>query len=115
MEDGLYHVDIGFPADLKLPRGQLALEYSFHARRAAETDRISPYCSLPGLLDLSAGIVEVEVKHGKLIKVVTRQPYSEQVDIVLVVMLTTGRVKTVWFNRTNDKHRTLDRSRYAIP
>jgi hypothetical protein len=114
----LFHRDIGFPADLDITlytRRPLALRYSSHARRAAAGDRYGA-AILPQVLHVAAGdLVEAEVLSAPVVtKLVVRTRYSATLDLVLVV-LPCGFVKTVWFNKRDDQHGTLDRSKYAHP
>ena len=110
----LYHFELGFPKGLKTDFGVINLTYTYHARKAAETDRYG-YMELPVSLDTSeAKAIEVEVIDNAVTKIVYRIRYNSHLDMVLVVT-NDARVKTVWFNKRNDKHKTLDTSRYTIP
>lgn len=115
----IYHKDIGFPDDLVMPRGfspVLSLEYSAHARNEAMSDKYGNL-QLPQRVDLRVGgtIIEVGAVGNVCSKVVFRMSYDAKRDIVLVIKLPTGFVKTVWANEKSDQHRKLDRSRYADP
>jgi predicted dinucleotide-utilizing enzyme len=59
-------------------------------------------------------LVEVEATDGKVTKWVVRFPLNTSLDMVLAM---TGDyiVKTVWVNRTNDPHATLDVHQYDRP
>jgi hypothetical protein len=58
----LYHYQLGIPREFRTDFGQLFLDYSFHARKAAKTDRYGEI-SLPEVLDTSAAMV-IEVEGG---------------------------------------------------
>lgn len=49
---------------------------------------------------------------GQIAKRVARFNITDDLVLVLVVA-TGGYVKTVWCNRLNDRHATLDRSKYV--
>lgn len=60
----LYHREIGFPKNIKLPTGVFRLEHSNHSRMAASTDRYG-IIKLPTILDTSkATLIELEVEEG---------------------------------------------------
>lgn len=112
----LYHRDIGFPDRLSLPKHRLQLRYSTHARKAAQDDRYGPITNLPTSLPvLRSSIVEAEVDQQGTSKLVVRVPYSEGLDLVLVIIPdgAGALVKTVWLNRSDDAHHTLRVGRYA--
>lgn len=94
--------------------GNVVLNYSAHARQEAHADRYG-VAELPDGIELeSQDVVEVEVFQGAVCKAVVRFPYSDDLDLVLVVVpgIKNYFVKTCWFNRANDNHKSLDRSKY---
>lgn len=110
----LYHRDIGFPAGIKHLTGVIRLNYSRHAKMAAEDDRYG-IMELPETLDVTNGTpVEIEVQGGNVTKAVYRAGYDDELDMVIVLQ-PCGFVRTVWFNKKSDRHNTLDRSKYARP
>ena len=117
----LYHCEIGFPDSVKLPVGRYKLKYSEHARIAAATDKHNPFANLlkyHEVLDTEvAEVIEIEIRDGKLSKILYRLPLtgSDSYDIILAVLPHCWVVKTVWLNHRYDKHRTLNRSKYAHP
>lgn len=113
----LFHYQLGFPEKAKLRFGVLNLSWTKHALQECSADRygiIHP----PQTLDTNtAQVIEAEItqkENGRLTteKVVYRIPYTETKDMVIVVIPSSGRVKTVWINVKNDKHSTLDESKY---
>lgn len=116
--NGLYHKDIGFPK-VALPTGIFHLkEYSNHALRAAKDDRYGEAKTLPKLLNMAVcDLVEIEVEDAEVVKAVVRFPYSLDLDLVIVFMPThpLNKVKTVWFNKKSDKHKTLQHWKYDKP
>lgn len=115
----LYHRDIGFPADLKTPNGAFLVNYSDHARRAAADDRFGSI-SLPAAIDFRPGrgaeLIEVETDPaGLIVKAVWRVRHDAENDIVMVILMRQKLVKTVWLNRADDLHTTLDESKYDRP
>lgn len=110
----LYHYKIGFPKEVVLIYGILNLKYSEHAKRESREDRYGAI-TLPDSLNTAAvKLIEAEVDGGVMVKGVYRAALNDLNDLVLVVMRD-GFVRTVWKNRKNDQHRTLDRARYCRP
>lgn len=56
-------------------------------------------------------LFEVEEEDGRVIKAVYRISYDEEKDICLVFRY--GKIATAWVNFKNDKHFTLDKSKYV--
>lgn len=110
----LYHFQVGIPKELVYKFGIFNLVYSQHAMEQAKQDRYG-FVRLPQTLDTNtAKVIEIETDmNDKVTKVVYRVPYSRENDLVLVVMPDRQFVKTVWLNRKNDLHRTLDRAKYT--
>jgi hypothetical protein len=110
MKDGLYHYVTGLPK-VNLP-ASIPLSYGTHAKHQCVADRygiIKP----PATLDIANGkLIELQVLGGRIEKIVVRIPYDNRHDLVLVVGKD-GFVRTLWLNRNNDKHNTLDRTRYV--
>lgn len=114
---GLYHYQLGLPK-VQLPQGVALLEYTGHAKRAANDDRYG-VITLPVALDTSAAkVIEVEVDGNAVTKVLYRVSYDHKHDLCLAVIprrYGAWLVKTVWLNRKDDTHRTLDEKRYTRP
>lgn len=107
----LYHFQVGFPKAVVYIHGVLDLTYSRHALEARLNDRYGVVL-LPKQLDVeTAKLIEIEVEGNVVVKAVYRIPLNAECDLVLVVGRD-GFVRTVWLNRNNDVHRTLDRSKY---
>lgn len=114
----LYHKDIGFPANFRAPQQRVFLDYTHHALEAAADDRYGDMPILKGV-DLSkVQVVELGVKDGRVSKMVVRGRLDQERDMILV-LIPRGKqpwtVKTVWVNMRDDKHRTLDHSKYVNP
>lgn len=94
------------------------LHFGPHAMSEAKADRYG-VAELPRSIELVAeDVVELEVAAGKVAKLIVRYPYDDQLDLVLV--LRPGKnseffVKTCWFNRVSDNHRTLRLAPYSRP
>lgn len=111
----LYHADIRLPDGFRLPNQVVNLYWTRHASRARLNDRYGEIPQIP-VIDLGqCNVVEVAIEGRKVCKVVVRTPFDTFNDLVLVLIPDRGAwtVKTVWFNRANDSHATLDRSRYV--
>ena len=116
----LYHVDIEIPRRItkKAPQGLQKAVYSYHAIEASKTDKYGTMYLPPVLNMNNAVIIEAEEydKTMPLKKLVCRFPYDDKLDMVAVIIprpKCTLFVKTVWFNGVDDKHSTLDKSRFA--
>lgn len=108
----LYHKDIGFPFKVTLPK-ILSLSYSSHAIRAAENDKYGRIFLEPFYSTEKAELIEMEtIGNSVAIKVVLRKPYTEKLDLCTVIALGDMIVKTVWLNRNNDSHFTLNYNKY---
>ncbi len=112
----LYHKEIGFPESLELKyEYTFNLKYSTHALEAAKKDRYGEIKLPQGISFPRRNIVEVESKDGvKVDKMVVRFPYAlnNELDICMVIIPDKSLVKTVWFNKSTDKHPTLDKNKY---
>jgi hypothetical protein len=65
--------------------------------------------------DRNRDLVEVEIESNKVIKAVYRTYLGGGKDIIIVFIRhdnSTVFVKTAWINYVNDKHKTLDYSKY---
>ena len=72
--------------------------------------------SLPTSLDIEeAKLIEIEVEANEVIKCVYRTKYDDTLDLIIVLIPQRSFVKTVWFNRSDDKHSTLQHWRYSKP
>lgn len=116
----LYHKDIYMPAEIDRAltnaanRGAtIELKYSGHAINASKNDRYGKI-NLPKTLNTAeATFVEVELTGRAITKVVYRVRHDSRNDLVIVVMIQTGLVKTVWLNSRTDKHSSLKTWKYA--
>lgn len=119
MKNGLYNRRAyGLPAGAAEGIvGRLKLRYGSHAFRAGRDDRYG-LADLPEEIEpVAADVVELEVFSGAVCKAVIRYPYDEELDLVLVVIPRASDcfVKTVWFNRVSDTHKTLRLAPYSKP
>jgi hypothetical protein len=112
----LYHKDIGFPASLRIPEGIVNLWYSGHAK-----DRIvgkyKGQLILPTFIKITKNnTVEVSTENNIVVnKLLVRTDYDNKKDICVVLNPDTGKVITLWINYKNDKHESLNRTKYDIP
>lgn len=112
----LYHRDLGFPKNLKLPIGQtFLLSYSYHATEAARQDRYGAISLPKHLVIKKEEIVEVEIEKSVAVKLVMRVHFSETLDLCLAILIQDQKVKTVWLNKKEDVHKTLNKNKYEIP
>ncbi len=111
----LYHTDIRLPTGFRLPDRVVELAWTRHAEGARHNDR---YGVIPKIPVVNLGLcrtIEVELQGKRVLKVVVRTALDKTNDIVLVLVPGPGAwtVKTVWINKKNDSHKTLDRSKYV--
>jgi len=112
MQDGLYHTEIFLPLpETAFKFGMVPLNYSKHARFAALDDRYGQINLPPVLNTDTAKLVEIEVKTGRVVKLVYRAKYNNQFDIVFAIAIG-GYVKTVWLNMRDDVHASLRMKEY---
>lgn len=112
----LYHSDIRLPEGFRLPARVVTLKWTRHAESARHNDRYGEIPSIP-LVDLAqCRVIEVGMEGRKVRKVVVRTALDADNDIIFVLIpagLDPWVVKTVWINRWDDTHRTLDHSKYV--
>lgn len=110
----LYHAEIGFPKGFKAPTGKATPKYGNHSRFEAQCDRYG-HIELPKTIDLGKmKVIEIEVLNGKVAKALFRGSLDETRDLCIVLQ-PDGFVRTCWVNLKTDTHRTLDRTKYAVP
>jgi hypothetical protein len=109
-----YHKDIGIPKPLQGgPKSDMALFPSRHTmqRMAQKGINVIPQT----VADLGKfQLIEVSAIEATPITWVVRTRYGGGKDLVMVI-LSTGLIKTVYLNGNGDQHGTLDRDRYAHP
>ncbi len=110
----LYHHQVFMPKNLLMPTAPFLLNYSTHAKIAANNDRYG-LIKLPASIDPKyAKVIEVETDdNDNVIKIVYRTPYNNQKALCIVVVPAERLVKTVWLNERLDKHQTLNTSKYS--
>lgn len=114
MQSKLYHREVFAPSALFKSPGILSLRYTEHARLAAKNDRygdLSQYLR-PDVQFDAADIVEIEVQGGLIAKWVVRLSVTRQLDLVMAITRE-GAVKTVWGNKADDSHASLDIRKYV--
>lgn len=117
-----YHRDIGLPSNITVPQREVTCEYTGHAERERYKDRYSFIPKLEKVNLRDCEVIEVTVAENRVSKVLVRVPHptSSRDDIVMVLRPGAKKdqpwtVVTNWVNRRSDKHRSLDRSKYADP
>ncbi|AVD99363.1 hypothetical protein SEA_BILLNYE_191 [Streptomyces phage BillNye] len=116
MTEVLYHSDIFLPGWFTAPTRRVKVDYGHHAKREALADRYGEI-ALPAYVNLKRfRVIEVGVINGRVSKILFRGKLDNERDLC-IVLIPRGdnpwRCKTVWVNLNSDKHKTLDRSRYA--
>lgn len=112
----IYHKEVHIPEKIKnLNAVTLTLEHTHHARQAAQSDRYGEI-PLPDTLKFRGKhICEAQVEGGKLIKLVVRKSFNNELDMSYVLLIQNSKhatLKTVWLNRKSDQHRTLNTATY---
>lgn len=113
MTTKLFHRDVYMPAKIKKAgRVGIALRPTAHALTAAQSDRYGTI-QIPARIEFTgADVVEAELFGDKVQKLVIRLPYNSSLSVIFVLIPDTGTLKTVWLNRVNDSHKTLEAWRY---
>ncbi len=112
MKDGTYHKAVGFPKGLTLAP-VFNLTAGIHAREQAHARNVAkiPSHFLPRLAD----VIEIEMKAGKIVKILARQALDNLRDLCFVFLPEEKFIKTLWTNEVTDKHFTLDKSKFIKP
>jgi hypothetical protein len=112
----LYHSQIFMP-NFKFPRGIFDLTYSDHAIKESRNDRYG-HIPLPAKINTyQTRIIEVETDaNGVMIKILYKVKLTDNKSLVMAIALDNNRfhVKTVWINKADDTHKTLDKSKYKV-
>jgi len=108
-----YHIDI-HPELAEIGHRPLPASYTRHAEERAYEKRIE----LAPFLDILPGqVFEAERLQGNALKLAIRKPYDRVWDVCYVIIPHAGgtmwKVVTVWKNKIEDKHFTLDKSKYS--
>jgi len=108
----LYHRDIYMPK-LTLKDETIRIGYTVHAQDEAINDRYVDYIEMPSEINLSkVDIFEIGIIEGKIAKIVFRMEYNEEYDLCMVLMTHNLKIKTLWLNSVDDKHKTLNHDKY---
>lgn len=108
-----YHTDIHMPAEAQALEFAAFVSYTRHAKQAAQNDRYGRI-DLPKVLDTRRGkLIEAVVEGGKVAKALYRLDYDALHDLCMVVLPDSCKVLTVWLNRKDDQHHTLNEEAYA--
>ena len=108
----LYHKDVFMPSAIAdIPTKIVPVKWTQHATIKAQLFNI-PLCN--EVVYSGKDIIEAEVHHGHLTKIMIRKRYDAKYDLCLVLraIMQGIIVVTVWLNDKNDMHCTLDDSRY---
>lgn len=118
-----YHRDVyGFPADLRRPEPGHDVCYTKHALLAAADDGFKPH-QLPPRLPAQFELVEARTFAGRVFAWVVRFPIMRVVkgaaeptgwDFVFTLGFNYD-VVTVFVNKADDQHETLNTERYSMP
>jgi hypothetical protein len=114
----LYHFEIGLPNGFSAPQQRVRVSYGPHARKEAFEDRYGKI-KLPNFITLRRfKVIEVGMTEGNVSKILFRGRLDETRDLCIVLIPGVDnkpwRCKTVWVNKNDDKHRTLDTTRYEM-
>jgi hypothetical protein len=93
------------------PLMHLELHPTNHALMAANDDRYGKINIPHKIVFCGKDIVEAEFQNDRVVKIVVRLPYRQGMSAIYACKLD-GTLKTVWLNRDDDHHKTLDHSKY---
>jgi len=118
MTPRVYHRDIYLPADLVAAvqcHDFAMLRYGKHARFAALDDCVPPRELPRSLLLADWALIQVETTAGRASGILVRRPMQcdPRLHLVLAIGVPDMLVRTVWVNRADDNHRSLDRKKYV--
>jgi hypothetical protein len=107
---GTYHKDIGFPKCIKMPYGESIFYASRHSRKQA----ISKNFSIPSKIMITGqNIIEIHTNNQVVEKCLIRYPYTNQIDLCLVINPILKIIITAWLNKRNDTHKSLNKTKYS--
>lgn len=123
LQNGTYNKAVYWPDALSaLVEDNLNFHYNVYAAVHCK-NRIQQYNLPQGCFTamLYGEVVEAEYYNGNITKVVTRLPNrkNQNQDICAAIMLecndygNKAKVKTVWLNERDDKHKTINRENYV--
>jgi len=123
--DIVFHRDIFIPKELVeyLSGQRIQIYPSAHVEKEKidkeymKTDIYVPPSYFYKVVEVNPNsIIEVGISwDGDLQHLLLRYPYNEEWDIILAISYPSGKVKTFWFNRRGDIHRTLEKGYYTYP
>lgn len=115
--NGDYHSKIGFPPDVKLPKGQIT--FGIAPQHVRERMQDLGIYTIPSGVDLNwscCKMFEISVENNKVWKFGIRIPQSSSgEDLCLIVSWPDCRLVTLWLNASDDEHATLNWNRYKNP
>ena len=119
----LYHKDLGFPITFKYPSTTVELSWSKHAHRQAEVDRYGYIAKMEKINtdDYIPIELEYDIEKSKPVKMLLRSKFEVNGCNVVIALMPSNRgatkafVKTVWYNKVDDTHKTLRADQYTIP
>jgi len=114
----LYHRDIYLPPALVAAvavHDFAMLRYGKHATAAALDDCVPPRELPRSLLLADWRLIHVETTADRPSGILVRRPMQvdPRLHLVLAIGVPDMLVRTVWVNRANDNHRSLDRKKYV--
>lgn len=112
----LYHRDIGFPAVVDTLFGKsLAFRFTRHSLRSCLNDRYGVIKPPPRHTIQKGEIIEADTDGAAVYKILIRIPYDAKCDLCMALTPNPGGdslVRICWLNRVDDRHFTLDKSKY---
>lgn len=115
MTETLWHSSIRLPAGFVAPTQRVELSWTRHADSERTKDRYAEIPKFKGLSLKRFSVIEVGTIGGRVSKIVFRGRLDDTNDVVIVLIPNGTRpwtCKTVWINKHNDSHKTLDSSKY---
>lgn len=117
----LYHKDIYMPKFLRnISFTEIKIDcISYHAygEYIKEVDKFNIKFLIPATVEVNSNnIIEAEIFDGVVEKLVIRNYLTDLLDLVLVICKNNHKgvvLKTLWINKNDDTHKTLDKSKYA--
>lgn len=110
----IYHKDIGFPAHYRRPLGIFPITHTRHVRDQSVARGIT----IPSHVNFNnCEIIEVGFEGMRIDHILVRMVHDSKNDVCIPLAVKRGSMiaKTAWLCDKWDKHKTLDRSKYATP
>lgn len=118
--DNRYHREAyGFPSDVDIPTGNFSLEPTRHAKEEAKdtNKRDVDGIDIPDSVDIDEDdVFEIYTRNGYVVRMCARVLYDGKYALCFAIDFEDAKnLRTVWLNRYDDLHSSLDMNLYDSP